>query len=692
MERASSVKYFFKNYILISGFTLSFIPCVQAIETLTFQIAELSANEWSLKNLTLSLNQLTKIPQLSLDSATLTLPAPLQHVSSLAIHCQTFVWGTNYLNCSKGQGAFKSSQSKQHTFSFSLNVKDGKSYFNLSHLRFLGGIITVEAQETPKQWHIQLKGKGVDLQQLKAWLEWDGEFELTQGSANIDLSLSGMGENLQSVELFVSINSLSAHHQSGNIVGEKLGLEIQLKTFKDGDDWRWQQTSQLLRGGLYVDPIYLDMDQHAPLSFASKGRWRPKQHSLDINELTFIHPDVFTVEGDIQLGYQAKRQIKKADISVYISDLKTVTPVYLLPFLESSLLAELHLTGEITAQFSIEKDEIIDAKVQINHLGLKDIGTDIALKGANAQIHWRKQQDEVDASFINWQQLNIQSIPFQLGQLDFITYGKQGQLLKVADLAVLGGVLSIQQFSFAANQNNTDAMVNFEGGIQNISLKQLSSVLDWTPLSGTISGHIPSIKYQDKKLSLNGELKMHVFDGEITIKNLASEGLFTDFWQFYSDIEFDHLDLDAITHQFDMGYVEGRLSGSVKKLYLENWQPVSFYAWLGTPKDDYSTHKISQKAVENIASIGGGGISDILSRGVLGLFNDFGYSQLGFGCYLYQGVCQIMGVEAVDNGFYLIKGGGLPRVDVIGYNPRVDWATLINRLSRISTSDEVIIE
>jgi hypothetical protein len=82
---------------------------------------------------------------------------------------------------------------------------------------------------------------------------------------------------------------------------------------------------------------------------------------------------------------------------------------------------------------------------------------------------------------------------------------------------------------------------------------------------------------------------------------------------------------------------------------------VSFYAWVGTPEDDNSRHRISQQAVENIASIGGGGISDILSRGFLGLFSTFGYRKLGFGCYLYQGVCQLMGVEAVDNGFYLIK-------------------------------------
>ena len=82
----------------------------------------------------------------------------------------------------------------------------------------------------------------------------------------------------------------------------------------------------------------------------------------------------------------------------------------------------------------------------------------------------------------------------------------------------------------------------------------------------------------------------------------------------------------------------------------------------------------------------------MLSRGFLGLFSTFGYNKLGFGCYLYQGVCQLMGVEAVDNGFYLIKGGGLPRIDVIGYNSRLDWNVFVNRLNRIAASDEAIVE
>ena len=119
---------------------------------------------------------------------------------------------------------------------------------------------------------------------------------------------------------------------------------------------------------------------------------------------------------------------------------------------------------------------------------------------------------------------------------------------------------------------------------------------------------------------------------------------------------------------------------------------MTFYAWWGTPEGDDSRHRISQKAVENLTSIGGGGATDLVSRTFLRLFDNFGYDRLGIGCYLHQGVCQLTGVEPAPQGYYIVKGGGLPRIDVIGYNPRIDWNVLLERLSRITATDEAVID
>lgn len=141
-----------------------------------------------------------------------------------------------------------------------------------------------------------------------------------------------------------------------------------------------------------------------------------------------------------------------------------------------------------------------------------------------------------------------------------------------------------------------------------------------------------------------------------------------------------------------MGNIQGRLSGFAHDVYLENWQPVRFFAWLGTPENDSSKHLISHKAVRNIARLGGSNAADAISRGVLSWFDGFNYQQLGIGCYLHDGVCQLMGASAAKKGYYLVQGKSIPRIDIIGFNTRVDWHTLLNRLERITSPDEIIID
>ena len=202
--------------------------------------------------------------------------------------------------------------------------------------------------------------------------------------------------------------------------------------------------------------------------------------------------------------------------------------------------------------------------------------------------------------------------------------------------------------------------------------------------------------FKEEKLTLNGGLKINVFAGEVAINKMAVSGLMSDFSQVYADIGINQLDLEQITQKFSFGGMQGRISGVVNDLYLENWKPVGFYAWIGTPEGDDSPHKISQKAVENIASIGGGGVVDWFSRAVLKLFDNFDYDELGFGCYLHNNVCQMMGVAPAEHGYYIVKGGGLPRIDVMGYNTRIDWEVLQERLDRIvkssSASSEAVVQ
>jgi hypothetical protein len=72
-----------------------------------------------------------------------------------------------------------------------------------------------------------------------------------------------------------------------------------------------------------------------------------------------------------------------------------------------------------------------------------------------------------------------------------------------------------------------------------------------------------------------------------------------------------------------------------------------------------------------------------VSRAFVQLFKEFSYRRLGLRCRLRDGVCEMDGVApAPDGGYYIVEGGiGLPSIDVIGFNRRVDWEELVTRLA-----------
>ncbi len=681
-----------KLYIRIVLLVICSTSIVNAVDSSTLSIGSITAGNWSLNNAVLNINHINQAsPQLSLLSATLKLPAPLDNITLLNIRCQHFLWYENFLDCSQGKVSFNSAKFNIPAVDFSFQFKDNKSHIDIGQIPIFGGKISIQVQEIAEKWQILIQAKGIDLVKLYALLAIDN-IAITRGRANVEIQIKGEQSKVQALVISALITHLSAQDTQEKFASEEAIIQLEFSADRQNNAWRWHSTSALQNGVLYIDPVYLNINLKHALTFSAQGVWLPSQNKIQLNQFTLKHPQAMSLQGNASLNYKDGLNIKLANVQVDIPQLKSAAPIYILPFLEFSALRGIELAGKVNAQLTIKQNKLANASIVIKNLIVDAVEQYFHLNQANAQIHWAKQRQEVQPSYINWQFLKVRAIPFQAGQLDFSSFDNQIKLLKQTNLAVLGGTLSINSFSFSTIKNDTDASINFAGSINELSLEQLSKALDWTPLAGTMSGNIPAVRYHDKTLSLDGELKMQIFDGKVTIKNLASSGLFTDFSQFYTDIAFDHLDLSAITQKFNTGNIEGRLSGTVQNLYLENWQPVSFYAWIGTPEDDDSTHTISQKAVENIASIGGEDISDILSRGFLGLFSHFAYSKLGIGCYLYQGVCQLMGVEAVDNGFYLLKGNGLPRINIIAHNPRLDWNILLNRLKRISASEEVIIE
>src|SRR5262249_42110470 len=150
---------------------------------------------------------------------------------------------------------------------------------------------------------------------------------------------------------------------------------------------------------------------------------------------------------------------------------------------------------------------------------------------------------------------------------------------------------------------------------------------------------------------------------------------------------------DLLTHTFSIGSITGRLDADIKGLELFNWSPIAFDAQLQTSAADSSQHLISQRAVTSISNVGGGGggVAAALQSGLLKFFKTFHYDRLGIRCQLSDEVCLMSGVEPAPNGYYLVKGRGLPRIDIIGNAGRVDWPQLVGQIAASVHSQNIIV-
>jgi len=225
-----------------------------------------------------------------------------------------------------------------------------------------------------------------------------------------------------------------------------------------------------------------------------------------------------------------------------------------------------------------------------------------------------------------------------------------------------------------------------------LSMDELSDTLGWVGISGKLSGEIPTAVYSHGRLDLGGVLAVQALGGEISVTDLEIEELLGLVPRLRAGITLSDLDLEQITKTFSFGKIEGLLSGYVRDLELVAWAPVRFDAVFATPVDTRAKRRISQRAIESISSIGGGGGAALLSKGVLSLFKTFPYRRLGIKCRLQSGVCDMSGVADAGEGYYLVEGGGLPRIDVIGYERRVDWDVLVSRIVAASESSSPVIE
>ncbi len=353
------------------------------------------------------------------------------------------------------------------------------------------------------------------------------------------------------------------------------------------------------------------------------------------------------------------------------------------PMAANTIFGELDASGMADVR-------VVGNGLKPQQITLKLVGVDvtdpqnrIGVTQLNANIPW--VQGESTGATLGWQSAMFGKLP--LGEVRApIALSPDAIELRKVTIPIAGGALEIDRLAMDRVENG-QWPASISGRLKPISMSVLSKALGWPEMQGSLSGELPGMIYFDKTLTVNGDIKVNVFGGEIIARDLSVTEVLGRAPRLNVDVTARNLDLAMLTGTFSFGRVEGRLDGDLTDLELSAWRPVKGDIRFASSQGSYKK-RISQQAVQNISALGGAGAAAAVQRSVLRFFEEFGYNRLGLSCQLRESICQMGGVTQTPVGFVIVEGGGVPAISVLGYNRRVSYTELIGRVKGAIASNQ----
>ncbi|MEN8204408.1 MAG: hypothetical protein ABFS24_00225 [Pseudomonadota bacterium] len=667
-----------------------------AVDVVRLKLGTIEGEGWSAEAVTVQLNWLDeRHAGLVLQAQGVALPEGLGELSGVTLSCARARYTAADVHCAKGRLKAQSSvlgrQDIRAAFRYQLDT--GHIEAELLGVRVFDGRLAIKATLSDTHWQITANGEALSLPAVTRHLAATGiAVPVVDGSGRLDVNVNMNGVALQLSEADVEVRLLAEEisDAEGGLAGENLDVSLHAALKGVTTGMRVSLDISGRRGALYIDPVFVEMPSQ-PLQLNARFDWLSTQQQVALQSFTFRHPGSLEIEAYGLINLAGDPPVRELRLEVRQAEFPSLYDTYLQPWLYDSAAADLDTAGQLSGNLRWEQGKLSHVALDPVNLSVDDREGRFELNAMNGQLRWSDTPTPV-RSELAWAGGSVFQVA--LGATHFvIDVGRDYvHLVQPVAIPVLDGALEIDDFQLESGQ---DAGLRWQvnGLLEPVSLSQLSLALGWPELAGKLSGVIPNVRYDNGNLEVGGILLIRVFDGEVTLQNLILEQPFGLVPRLQLDAHVDHIDLETLTRAFSFGRIEGRLEGRVDGLDMESWRPVAFDAEFATPENDSSRHRISQKAVDNISSIGGAGVGGALSRSFMRFFEDFPYDRLGIRCRLENGICDMGGVVPATEGYYLVKGRLIPpRLDVIGYADRVDWDTLIAQIMAVTGQQDVIVE
>jgi hypothetical protein len=507
------------------------------------------------------------------------------------------------------------------------------------------------------------------------------------GRIALDLQVERTSEQRLQMKATVQGHELVVADGSG--LREAQGLDASIAWEWSGSQWPmggFSARAEVNAGAAYLNPLYLEPGAGEPWRLKATGRMEDKQ--LLLSSATLSLGQILNVEGAGVLPF-ADPAAATGSVGLATDDVRSAFSTLIAPFLAGTPADGLELHGSAQARAVLRQGAPTALSATLEELDVGDLHARLGIQGLTASFQWAERGGPWPGH-LGWRGGDFYRLPFGSTSAAFELGTDAVTLLQPTHVPLLDGEIILD--TLIAERLGESASWELSGRISGIDLAALTTQLQWPPLAGDLSGVVPSARYRDARFEVGGALLVRVFGGTVTITDLVLDRPLGPVPRFRANLDLADVDLERLTRAFSLGRIQGKLEGYLRDLELVDWRPARFDGYLGTPNGDPSRHRISQRAVNEIAALGGSPAPlAALSRGVLRLFNQFSYRRLGIGCKLRDGICQMEGVAPAGEGYYLVQGSGLPQINVMGFERRVDWEDLVARVVAASKSEGPVI-
>ncbi len=538
---------------------------------------------------------------------------------------------------------------------------------------------------TPDLTRIDLARVPVQWAQALARQAWpNGRFTQGRLEGRLDI-VSPKGAPLR-VHGPLALIGAALQSADGSVLAENLDARFDI-------DYRTRQgTSQLaldgqLSGEALFGETYLGLGG-APVQLTLRGEktpgsgWRlPRIHWRDGATLA--------AQGSAAFGNDAR--LSALDIAFESGDASGLRDRYLSAFLGKFGMGDVELSGGASGRIAYAEGRLQRADASLHGVDINDPRARFSLRGLAGTLAFSGGA-AIDSE-LRWQQARMYGLDFGATRLPFRSGEGVLALQRNAQIPLFGGQVDIHDLRIVPPKAGAGLEMTFGLALDAVDLGEMAKAFGLPEFQGQLHGEIPRARYANDMLTFDGGLSLGIFEGAMQITNLAMERPFGTAPTLSADIDFNDIDLLRLTEVFDFGSISGKLDGHIHQLRLVDWTPVRFDAALVTDRKPGVRQRISQRAVQNISSVGDASFVSSLQGQLIGLFDDFGYSRLGIRCQLNNEVCLMGGLDDMhtprsdSSGFTIVEGAGLPRLTVVGYNRLVDWPTLVERLKAVGQGE-----